>query len=273
MAALPPILRQTIQTRLERFGNRLVRIPAEQLAAREAELTAYAAPVPNAAAPPDQTGECASRSTSQSETRPDKKETSEEYWTRVNVTDHKRFASAEESLDYFEWRNLLNSGYIESMPVAGHDGKAILDYVCGPGHDVVGFAHFSNLARVIAMDVSLAERGWRSTTTTSSSSASVRTTPGCPSRTRRPHPQFGRASIRPESARDAKGVQADRTLGRVRANYDLQPRFDLRAPRGPLHDDDRQQRVPGPLARGGVPAQHRRAGVARSAASIARPNG
>jgi ubiquinone/menaquinone biosynthesis C-methylase UbiE len=40
------------------------------------------------------------------------------------------------------------------MPVAGYDGKAILDYGCGPGHDVVGFAHFSKTARLIGMDVS-----------------------------------------------------------------------------------------------------------------------
>ena len=117
MTTLAPILRQTIQSRLERFGYRLVRIPA---AARKAAQTT----------------------------------SSEEYWTRVNVTNHKRFTSAEESLNYFEWRNLLYSGYIELMPVAGHDGKAILDYGCGPGHDVVGFANFSKPARLIGMDVS-----------------------------------------------------------------------------------------------------------------------
>jgi ubiquinone/menaquinone biosynthesis C-methylase UbiE len=135
MIVLPPILRQAIQSVLERFGYRLVQIPVK-------------------AAPPDQSGEGATRTASQWENRPDKEETSEEYWTRVNVTGHKRFMSVEESLDYFEWRNLLYSGYIESMPVAGHDGKTILDYGCGPGHDVIGFAHFSNAARLIAVDVS-----------------------------------------------------------------------------------------------------------------------
>ena len=109
--------------------------------------------------------------------------------TRVNVTNRTRFTSAEESLDYFEWRNLLYSGYIESMPVAGHDGKTILDYGCGPGHDVVGFAHFSNPARLIAMEARAPrsprrKRGWRSTTARSSSSTSVRTTQGFPWRTR-----------------------------------------------------------------------------------------
>jgi SAM-dependent methyltransferase len=155
MITLPPLLRQTLQRKLERYGYRVVRISAEQLAAREAAQPTYAAPQPpNAAAPPDQSGERAPRTASQWETRPDKEETSEKYWTRINVTGHKRFTSVEESLDYFEWRNLLYSGYIESMPVAGHDGKTILDYGCGPGHDVVGFAHFSNPARLIAMDVS-----------------------------------------------------------------------------------------------------------------------
>jgi hypothetical protein len=54
MIALPPALRQTLQRRLERFGYRLVRIPAEQLAAGEATQPTYAAPLPpNLAAPPD----------------------------------------------------------------------------------------------------------------------------------------------------------------------------------------------------------------------------
>lgn len=81
-------------------------------------------------------------------------ETSEEYWTRVNVTSHHQFASAEESLASFYWRTLQYLNYIEFMPVAGYDGKVILDYGCGPGHDLIGFAHFSKPSRLIAMDVS-----------------------------------------------------------------------------------------------------------------------
>ncbi|MGH6769075.1 MAG: class I SAM-dependent methyltransferase [Xanthobacteraceae bacterium] len=40
------------------------------------------------------------------------------------------------------------------MPVAGHDGKRILDYGCGPGHDLVGFCHNSLRAKVVGADVS-----------------------------------------------------------------------------------------------------------------------
>jgi ubiquinone/menaquinone biosynthesis C-methylase UbiE len=40
------------------------------------------------------------------------------------------------------------------MPVAGVDGMVVLDYGCGPGHDLVGFGHYSRPARLIGMDVS-----------------------------------------------------------------------------------------------------------------------
>jgi ubiquinone/menaquinone biosynthesis C-methylase UbiE len=79
---------------------------------------------------------------------------SSSYWTRHNVTFHKSFASAQESLDYFEWRNEQYFNYIELMPVAGYDGKVVLDYGCGPGHDLVGFGHFSKPARLVGADVS-----------------------------------------------------------------------------------------------------------------------
>jgi ubiquinone/menaquinone biosynthesis C-methylase UbiE len=84
----------------------------------------------------------------------DAPESSEAYWTRVNVTNHYQFKSREDSIEYFEWRNMLYSNYIENMPVTGFDGKVILDYGCGPGHDLVGFAEFSKPRRLIGMDVS-----------------------------------------------------------------------------------------------------------------------
>jgi len=43
------------------------------------------------------------------------------------------------------------------MPVAGHDGKVVLDYGCGPGNDLVGLAAFSKPSRLIGMDIA-----WRS---------------------------------------------------------------------------------------------------------------
>ncbi|MBF9231973.1 class I SAM-dependent methyltransferase [Microvirga alba] len=77
-----------------------------------------------------------------------------EYWSDHNVTLHKRFSSPEESLAYLAWRNDQYPGYIDLMPVAGHDGKRILDYGCGPGHDLVGFCHHSREAKVVGIDVS-----------------------------------------------------------------------------------------------------------------------
>lgn len=77
-----------------------------------------------------------------------------EYWTRRNVTQHKRFASAEESLAYFAWRGDQYFGYLERMPVTGQDGKVVLDYGCGPGHDLVGFGVYSRPQKLIACDVS-----------------------------------------------------------------------------------------------------------------------
>jgi ubiquinone/menaquinone biosynthesis C-methylase UbiE len=91
---------------------------------------------------------------SQWDTRVDHEETSAEYWTRINVTNHKKFKSVQESVEYFHWRNMMYSNYIELMPVHGFDGKSILDYGCGPGHDIVGFAVFSKPSRLIGMDVS-----------------------------------------------------------------------------------------------------------------------
>lgn len=76
------------------------------------------------------------------------------YWTRHNVTLHRTFTSAAESLAYFNWRNDQYFNYIELMPVAGFDGKAVLDFGCGPGHDLVGFATMSQPARIVGVDVS-----------------------------------------------------------------------------------------------------------------------
>ena len=85
--------------------------------------------------------------------------TSEAYWTEHNVTLHKVFATAEESLDYLHWRNDQYVGYIELLPVAGHDGEVILDFGCGPGHDLVGFHAYSKPAAVIGLDVSSSSLG------------------------------------------------------------------------------------------------------------------
>src|ERR1700744_5321106 len=80
--------------------------------------------------------------------------TPREYWSGYNVTGHKRFATAAQSLAELAWRNAQYFGYMKLMPVAGHDGEVILDFGCGPGHDLVGFAAESRPALPIGADVS-----------------------------------------------------------------------------------------------------------------------
>jgi SAM-dependent methyltransferase len=78
------------------------------------------------------------------------------YWDRYNVTFHKKFTTREESLEYLAWRNAQYPPFEELMPTKGWDGKVVLDYGCGPGHDVVGFAEFSNASKIYGMDISAA---------------------------------------------------------------------------------------------------------------------
>lgn len=88
----------------------------------------------------------------------------ERYWSGHNVTLHATFDSAEASLAYFHWRCAQYYPYLDLMPVSGQDGKVVLDYGCGPGDDLVGFAHFSKPARLIGADISeqsLSEAGAR----------------------------------------------------------------------------------------------------------------
>lgn len=86
------------------------------------------------------------------------------YWTENNVTQHQLFKTAEESIDSFHWRTEQYQGYLELLPVANQDNKVVLDYGCGPGHDLVGFSVYSKPSRLIGMDVSsssLAEARFR----------------------------------------------------------------------------------------------------------------
>lgn len=77
-----------------------------------------------------------------------------DYWTRHNVTMHKRFENAEQSMEYFHWRNAQYVNYIELMPVSGLDRLTVLDLGCGPGNDLVGIGQFSRPASLIGADVS-----------------------------------------------------------------------------------------------------------------------
>ena len=77
-----------------------------------------------------------------------------QYWSSHNVTLHAKFQTMEASLSDFQWRNAQYYPYLDLMPVAGQDGKVVLDYGCGPGYDLVGFAHYSKPARLIGADIS-----------------------------------------------------------------------------------------------------------------------
>lgn len=77
-----------------------------------------------------------------------------DFWTAYNVTQHKRFQSREESLNYLNWRNSQYLFYDQIMPTSGFDGLEILDYGCGPCHDVVGFLENSPTAFITGVDMS-----------------------------------------------------------------------------------------------------------------------
>jgi SAM-dependent methyltransferase len=85
--------------------------------------------------------------------RPDRPSLTE-YWTDHNVTSHHHFTSLEDSLQQLEFRNQQYPGYIDLLPVSGKNGMAILDYGCGPGHDLVGFTHYSRPGRLVGVDIS-----------------------------------------------------------------------------------------------------------------------
>jgi SAM-dependent methyltransferase len=80
--------------------------------------------------------------------------TNTSYWTGHNVTDHRRFATREESLAYFRWRQLQYLFNDESLPYDGLSGKSVLDYGCGPGDDLVGVVEASVPSRLIGADIS-----------------------------------------------------------------------------------------------------------------------
>jgi ubiquinone/menaquinone biosynthesis C-methylase UbiE len=76
------------------------------------------------------------------------------YWTKHNVTNHHAFSSVSDSLDFLDWRNKCYLHYEDLMPTNTSDGLTVLDYGCGPGHDLVGFAINSTPKKLIAADVS-----------------------------------------------------------------------------------------------------------------------
>jgi ubiquinone/menaquinone biosynthesis C-methylase UbiE len=81
--------------------------------------------------------------------------TSQDYWSGYHVdAPDSGYSSPEASLEHFDWRNRQYPGYIELMPVDQANDLVVMDYGCGPGHDVIGFGCFSRPKRIIAVDVS-----------------------------------------------------------------------------------------------------------------------
>ena len=78
----------------------------------------------------------------------------DEYWNQ-HALHSRRFVSARESERYLRWRNAQYPMFPELMDLYGdHNGEVVLDYGCGPGDDVTGFLLWSNVGKVIGMDVS-----------------------------------------------------------------------------------------------------------------------
>lgn len=78
----------------------------------------------------------------------------EKYWEKNHVNISYEIINKNDSLNFFNWRNSQYPGYLDLMPVKNFDNQIILDYGCGPGHDVVGFIEYSKPEKVVAADIS-----------------------------------------------------------------------------------------------------------------------
>ena len=79
----------------------------------------------------------------------------DDYWTG-HMVNGAPFLTAGQSSRYLDWRFREYPLFREFSGLYGnHDGEAILDYGCGPGNDVIGFATRTGARRVVGADVSL----------------------------------------------------------------------------------------------------------------------
>jgi ubiquinone/menaquinone biosynthesis C-methylase UbiE len=78
----------------------------------------------------------------------------DQYWTGHLVNDLP-FVNARQSERYLQWRFGEYPLFREFSGLYGnHDGEAVLDYGCGPGNDLTGFAIHTGARRIVGVDVS-----------------------------------------------------------------------------------------------------------------------
>jgi SAM-dependent methyltransferase len=78
----------------------------------------------------------------------------DQYWTEHTVA-AKRFGSAKDSEAFLEWRFDQYPLFREFTGLWGeHDDEVILDYGCGPGNDLTGYALYTRARKIIGFDVS-----------------------------------------------------------------------------------------------------------------------
>ena len=78
----------------------------------------------------------------------------DEYWTG-HLVNASPFLTARQSARYLEWRFREYPLFRELSGLYGdHDGEAVLDYGCGPGNDLTGFAIHTRARRIVGVDVS-----------------------------------------------------------------------------------------------------------------------
>jgi SAM-dependent methyltransferase len=72
------------------------------------------------------------------------------------VTNHQAFATREASLRRLNWRNSQYLFYADWLQFQRFEAKAVLDFGCGPGDDLVALQEFSKPDRLVGVDVSAA---------------------------------------------------------------------------------------------------------------------
>lgn len=76
------------------------------------------------------------------------------YWSRHTVNSAP-FKTAHQSRKYLEWRSKAYPLFAEFMQLYNdHDDQVVLDYGCGPGNDLVGFAIYTRAKRIVGVDIS-----------------------------------------------------------------------------------------------------------------------